>query len=77
MNKQRRKEIQIISNDLIPLMTSIEDLLVEEQDYFDNMPENLQSSEKAEISENAISYLEEALDNIRDCVDNLESILEG
>lgn len=77
MNKQRRKEIQTISNDLLPLMTSIEDLLVEEQDYFDNMPENLQSSEKAEISENAISYLEEALDNIRECIDNLESILEG
>ena len=77
MNKQRRKEIQTISNDLIPLMTSIEDLLAEEQDYFDNMLENLQSSEKAEISENAISYLEEALDNIRECIDNLESILEG
>lgn len=77
MNKQRRKEIQTISNDLIPLMTSIEDLLAEEQDYFDNMPENLQSSEKAEIAENAISNLEEALDNIRECVDNLESILEG
>lgn len=77
MNKQRRKEIQTISNDLLPLMTSIEDLLAEEQDYFDNMPENLQSSEKAEISENAISYLEEALDNIRECIDNLESILEG
>ncbi len=77
MNKQRRKEIQTISNDLIPLMTSIEDLLAEEQDYFDNIPENLQSSEKAEIAENAISNLEEALDNIRECVDNLESILEG
>lgn len=77
MNKQRRKEIQTISNDLLSLMTSIEDLLAEEQDYFDNMPENLQSSEKAEISENAISNLEEALDNIRECVDNLESILEG
>lgn len=77
MNKQRRKEIQTISNDLLPLMTSIEDLLAEEQDYFDNMPENLQSSEKAEIAENAISNLEEALDNIRECIDNLESILEG
>ncbi len=31
---------------------------------------------KAEIAENAISYLEEALDNIRDCIDNLESVLE-
>lgn len=77
MNKQRRKEIQTISNDLIPLMTSIEDLLAEEQDYLDNIPENLQSSEKAKIAENAISNLEEALDNIRECVDNLESILEG
>lgn len=77
MNKQRRKEIDNLISDAIRLETSIEDLLAEEQDYFDNIPENLQSSEKAEIAENAISNLEEALDNIRECVDNLESILEG
>lgn len=76
MNKQRRKEINSLISDVIRLETSIEDLLNDEQDYLDNMPENLQSSEKAEIAENAISALEEALDNIRDCIDNLESALE-
>lgn len=76
MNKQRRKEIQTISNDLIPLMTSIEDLLAEEQDYLDNMPENLQSSEKAEIAENAISCLEEASSNIQALLDNLSEAMD-
>jgi 5,10-methenyltetrahydromethanopterin hydrogenase len=77
MNKQRRKEIERIINGLISWQDAIEEVLSEEQDYLDNMPENLQSSEKAEIAENAISNLEEALDNIRECIDNLESILEG
>ena len=76
MNKQRRKEIDNLISDAIRLETSIEDLLDEEQDYFDNMPDNLQSSEKAEIAENAISNLEDAWDNIRNCIDNLESALE-
>ncbi|WP_285947093.1 hypothetical protein, partial [Thomasclavelia cocleata] len=76
MNKQRRKEIDNLISDAIRLETSIEDLLADEQDYFDNMPENLQSSDKAEIAENAISCLEEALSNIQDLLDNLSEAMD-
>ncbi len=76
MNKQRRKEIDNLISDAIRLETSIEDLLADEQDYFDNMPENLQSSDKAEIAENAISCLEEALSNIQDLIDNLSEAMD-
>ncbi len=76
MNKQRRKEIDNLISDAIRLETSIEDLLDEEQDYFDNMPENLQSSDKAEIAKNAISCLEEALSNIQDLLDNLSEAMD-
>ncbi len=76
MNKQRRKEIDNLISDAIRLETSIEDLLDEEQDYLDNIPENLQSSDKAEIAENAISCLEEALSNIQDLLDNLSEAMD-
>lgn len=76
MNKQRRKEIQRIIDGLISWQDAIEEVLSEEQDYMDNMPENLQSSEKAETAQNAIYCLEEASSNLEELLDNLNGALE-
>lgn len=73
MNKYRRKEICEIIKKLEKLKEEIEMVFYEEQDYYDNMPENLQGSERGEIAENAISELEEALDNIDNAIENLET----
>ncbi len=72
MNKKRRKEIRELINELEELKEKIEIVLEEEQDYYDNMPENLQGSERGEIAESAISELEESLDNIDNAIENLE-----
>lgn len=72
MNKNRRKEIREIINELEELKEKIEMVLAEEQDYYDNMPENLQGSERGEIAESAIFELEESLDNIDNAIENLE-----
>lgn len=61
MNNQRRKEIADVLNELAALRSRVEDLQSEEQDYFDNMPENLQQSERGEKAEQAASRLEDAL----------------
>ena len=61
MNNQRRKEIQAVLDELAALRSRVEDLQSEEQDYFDNMPENLQQSERGEKAEQAASRLEDAL----------------
>jgi hypothetical protein len=65
MNKQRRKGIDQIINmleniDLEEIKDSIQDIIDEEQQTFDDMPENLQQSERAEAMEDAINSLEEA-----------------
>ena len=65
MNKQRRKGIDQIINmleniDLEEIKDSIQDIIDEEQETFDDMPENLQQSERAEAMEDAINSLEEA-----------------
>ena len=65
MNKQRRKGIDQIINmleniDLEEIKDSIQNIIDKEQQTFDEMPENLQQSERAEAMEDAINSLEEA-----------------
>lgn len=76
MNKQRRAAIQGISDQLESLCSALEELKDEEQEYIENMPENLRSSERCDTAEQAVSYLEYALINISEAVDNCISAIE-
>lgn len=62
MNNERRKRIERLINQINLLKRELQDVLDDEQFSFDNMPENLQSSMRGIISEEAIEYLQEALD---------------
>lgn len=71
MNKSRRNALSKIirrlntmqdKEDLYGLIDELDTLKGEEQDYYDNIPENLQNSQRAQDSEQAIDNLEEALD---------------
>ena len=59
MNNSRRKQIEKVIDEL-------EKIRNDEQDYFDNMPENLQYSERGEKSEFAIDALEFAIDQLQE-----------
>ena len=48
MNKIRRKNLQSIIDQLEELKGSLEDLQAEEEEYRDNIPENMQESERYE-----------------------------
>ena len=48
MNKVRRKNLQAIIDRLEELKGSVEDLQAEEEEYRDNIPENMQESEHYE-----------------------------
>ncbi len=83
MNKARRKRItsvihtleNIIDYDLIEsVKDEIEDILWEEEDAYDNMPENLQYSMRGEESSDAIDSLQEAVDNLEEALDSLNEI---
>ena len=52
------EQVDAVDEDL----AAVEDFLLDEEDYYDNIPENLQYSQRAEDSEAAIDSLEEALD---------------
>ena len=56
MNKARRKNIQDVVNQLEDLKSTLEDLQGEEEEYRDNIPENLQGSERYEKAEEACDH---------------------
>ena len=75
MNKQRRKELGAIvsileknpdNEQLQNCLNELDRIMNDEQEYFDNMPENLQGSMRGIESEDAISSMEEALDAMSD-----------
>ena len=76
MNNTRRSQITDIMEKLSSLQTSIEELLEEEQEAFDNLPEGIQDSERGEAIQAAIDNLEEAFGNCEELLNNLEMAKE-
>lgn len=76
MNKIRRKELDNLVEQLVSIREILDNLKDDEQDYMDNMPENLQSSERYEKAENAVSDMELALDSIDEVISYIESASE-
>ena len=75
MNKQRRKLIDNNIKSLEIIKSNIEDILSDEEFYFDNIPENLQGSIRGEDSQNAIDILGEVIDELDNIIDSLTEIL--
>lgn len=77
MNNKRRTTIKHATNDFLEkvdeLLTdyreTLEGVLNEEQEAYDNMTESMQESEKGEACETAISALEDYIENLD--IDNL------
>ncbi len=74
MNNDRRKKIKKIIIDMESIKALLEDVLVDEESSFDNMPEGLQYSEKGEASQEAIDLMNEAVEGFEEVIDNLNSI---
>lgn len=69
MNKQRRQKIRDVRKEIENCKDNLQKILDEEQDYFDNMPENLQGSVRGSDSEDAIDAMES-------CIEDLENIIK-
>lgn len=76
MNNARRKKLNTILEKIVEIHNALEEIKDEEQEYFENIPENLQSSERYEKAENAVAALEDALAMFDDIADNIDTALE-
>lgn len=73
MNKNRRKEIMVWNRKVEEwiahgeeLKNELENICSDEDEYFNNMPENLQGSQRGMDAEEAIDCMNEAIE----CMDN-------
>ena len=71
MNDSRRRKIRDIVQTLEMMKESLNEVLDEEQESFDNMPEGLQLSDRGMDSEEAITNLTEAAENLETVLDIL------
>lgn len=76
MNKARRKELSRVVELLEEAQSIIESCRDEEQEYMDNMPENLQESEKYYAAEEAVNNMDEVYDKIDEVINSVESAME-
>lgn len=77
MNAARRKRIDEVMAQLEPLKELVEEILSEEQEAFDNMPEGLQQSSRGEAAESAIGSLESAFGQIEEAINELSAAQEA
>ena len=71
MNKKRRILLASAKSMLESAASLIERISEEESDSMDNMPENLQESERYGKMEQAVLNLDEAVEHIEDAIDKI------
>jgi hypothetical protein len=74
MNRERRKKIMNIHDELENVVCKLNDILDDEQMAFDSMPEGLQSSQRGEDSEESIDNMSEAIEYIERAIEMLDDI---
>lgn len=75
MNKIKRKHLLGAHKLLEEAQVQIQQILDEEQNALDNLPENLADSIRAESLSDAISFLEDSSDSIDEALESLESAI--
>lgn len=72
MNRIRRKALNDVKDQIEMLRCTLEQLAEEEEEYRDNMPENLQGSERYEKADEACDSLSSALDSLDEAVEHID-----
>jgi flagellar biosynthesis chaperone FliJ len=75
MNNARRKQLSKWLEDIEAIKSELEEICSDEQDYFDNMPENLQGGQRGMDAEEAIDQMNEAVSSIEEAISIIEEIV--
>ena len=84
MNIKRRKKIALIISEVTSLSEKMESILndletikSEEEECFENIPENLQDSERYTAAEEAVENLDSAYDTLQEAIDSLADVVSS
>lgn len=75
MNKRERKEIEPLLERAKEIADELENMADLEREKIDNLPENLQGSERADRFDEVADALSEAADTMRDAVTTAEEAI--
>lgn len=73
MNNSRRKELDKLCEQIEDIKYKLDIIREDEQTYLDNIPENLQSSERYETAEEAVDALENAVDEFDEIIEYIKT----
>jgi flagellar biosynthesis chaperone FliJ len=76
MNKARRKQLSEVSDKLNAIMEELQSIMDDEEEYRDNIPENLVNSERYEKADNACTEIQTAIDQLEDVIASVDSAQE-
>lgn len=76
MNKARRKALDEVISKIEEAKELLENLQAEEEEYRDNMPKNLQGSERYEAADAAVDNMSSAVDALDEAISSIESAQE-
>lgn len=76
MNKARRKALDEVISKIEEAKELLGNLQAEEEEYRDNMPENLQGSERYEAADAAVDNMSSAVDALDEAISSIESAQE-
>lgn len=76
MNKERRKKIKEIIEQLEALSTEIEENRDDEDAAYENLPESMQAGDKGDKMMEAMSNMDEAIDHIGDAICSLTEAMQ-
>ena len=76
MNADRRKELSSILEMLEEQKDRIETVRYEEEEAYDNLPEQLQYSERGETMQENYEELDSIYDDLQDIIDRIQEIID-
>lgn len=76
MNRERRKALQAIVDQLETPQMQLEEIQTEEEEYRDNIPENFQGGERYERTEEICESLSDAVSSLEDATSSIEEAIE-
>lgn len=76
MNNARRKILREIIDNLEAQNELLQSCAEEEQDYLDNIPENLQESTKYANAEENVEDLDSAVESLNEAIDSIQSAID-
>lgn len=76
MNRNRRKQLEKALGQAEELKETLENLMDEEQEAHDNLPESIQYGERGDAMQGIVDALDCAVSSLDDAIDNINEALE-